>query len=88
MNAMQTLHNQVMNLPERERARLAHDLIQSLHEASDGELNPEQEREIQRCLNSIHDGTASARPVDQVLAVAHCKRSPAYWQGRVPPECA
>ena len=68
MIAVEKIRNEVMTLSASERASLAHDLILSLDDPSDYDLSPTQEREIQRRVNMVREGTASGRPAADVLA--------------------
>ena len=56
-----------MGLSVSERASLAHDLILSLDDPRDYELSEDQEKEIQRRLHSVREGTATGRPADEVF---------------------
>ncbi len=64
-----------MILSASERASLAHDLILSLDDPADNELNPAQEPEIQRRLTMVREGTASGRPAAKVFADIRFKYS-------------
>lgn len=57
-----------MALPARERASLAHELIQSLDDSAACALNPAQEAEIQRRVHLVHNGNAAGRPSAAVFA--------------------
>ena len=75
MNTIQEVRGEVMGLSASERASLAHDLILSLDDPGDYELSPTQEREIQRRLSSVREGTASGRPAAVVFADVRAKYS-------------
>lgn len=52
------LKAQILTLPEAERAELAHDLIASLDEPSDGSVSSEWDREINKRVAQIEAGNA------------------------------
>jgi len=62
------IRNEAMALSVSERASLAHDLILSLEELTNFELSPEQEVEIQRRVQMVHEGKAVGRPAENVFA--------------------
>ncbi|MCP4378733.1 MAG: addiction module protein [bacterium] len=64
-----------MSLSASERASLAHDLILSLDDPADYELDPAQESEIQRRLKMVQQGSASGRPASEVFADIKAKHS-------------
>jgi putative addiction module component (TIGR02574 family) len=68
MMAVEKIRDEVMTLSASERASLAHDLILSLDDPSDYDLSPTQEREIQRRLSIVREGTATGRPAADVLS--------------------
>ncbi len=75
MNKIQKVRSEVMALSASERASLAHDLVLSLDDPADYELNPAQESEIQRRLMMVREGTASGRPAAEVFADVKAKYS-------------
>jgi len=75
MSTIQEVRSEVMALSASERASLAHDLILSLDDPSDLELSPTQEREIQRRVQMVREGTASGRPAEDVFADIKAKYS-------------
>lgn len=68
MITVENVRNEVMALSASERASLAHELILSLDDPADYDLNPTQESEIKRRLNMVREGTASGRPAADVFA--------------------
>ena len=52
------LREQVLNLPEQERAELAHDLIKSLDGAPDADAAEKWAQVIERRAREVLDGTA------------------------------
>ena len=56
---LDTLRTKALNLPERERAQLAHDLLASLDGNPDADEAEAWEAEILRRLQQIDDGTAN-----------------------------
>lgn len=68
MNTVQEIQSEAMALSARERASLAHDLILSLDDPAHFELGPDQEREIQRRVQMVHEGKATSRPAEDVFA--------------------
>ena len=73
MKTAHEIRGEALALSASERASLAHDLILSLDEPSSSELSPAQEEEIQRRLQSVKEGTAVARPADEVLSEIRAK---------------
>lgn len=68
MNTVQEIQSEAMALSASERASLAHDLILSLDDPARFELGPDQEREIQRRVQMVREGTAASRPAEDVFA--------------------
>ena len=64
----QEIQSEVMALSASERASLAHDLILSLDDPAHFKLGPDQEREIQRRVQMVREGTATSRPSEDVFA--------------------
>ena len=56
--SFKTLKTSVLQLPERERAELAHDLITSLDGPADESVEEAWDAEIRRRLGEIDSGTA------------------------------
>jgi len=67
------MKNEALSLPEDERAKLAHELIMSLDEGIDSDVNNEWEAEISRRVKEIKDGTAKGRPAEEVLSEIRAK---------------
>jgi len=65
--------NDALSLPEKERAKLAHELIVSLDEHLDSDAGNAWEREICRRVKEIKDRTAKGRPAEQVLSEIRAK---------------
>jgi putative addiction module component (TIGR02574 family) len=55
------IRGEALALSVSERASLAHDLILSLDDPEDLELQPEQEVEISRRVQSVQEGKATGR---------------------------
>jgi putative addiction module component (TIGR02574 family) len=68
MSTIQEVRKEVMALSASERASLAHDLILSLEDPADLELDAGQEAEIQRRVQMVREGKASGRSSDEVFA--------------------
>lgn len=62
------IRSEVMGLSASERASLAHDLILSLDDSSGLDLGDEQEQEIQRRVQMVHESKVTGRPADAVFA--------------------
>lgn len=60
--------NEALSLPINDRAKLAHELIMSLDERIDSDVNNAWEAEISRRAQQIKDGTAKGRSVEEVLS--------------------
>ena len=75
MNKIQEVRNEIMALSASERASLAHDLILSLDNPDNYELNPSQEIEIQRRLKMVRDGSAVGRIASDVFTDIRAKYS-------------
>lgn len=60
--------NEALSLPIDDRAKLAHELIMSLDEHIDSDVNNAWEAEISRRVQEIKDGTAKGRPAEEVLS--------------------
>jgi putative addiction module component (TIGR02574 family) len=73
MSTVQEIQRDVMALPAGERARLAHEILLSLEDASAYGLSPTQEAEIQRRLLHVREGSASGRPATEVLGDIRAK---------------
>ena len=60
--------NEALSIPINDRAKLAHELIMSLDEHIDSDVNNAWEAEISRRVQEIKDGTAKGRPAEEVLS--------------------
>lgn len=67
MTSVKQLRTQVMGLPARERASLAHDLILSLDDPQDYALGVEQEVEIAKRVQMVREGAATGRAAEDVF---------------------
>lgn len=67
------IRKQVFSLPISERAALAHELILSLDNKDDFVLDEAYEKEIDRRIQSIEDGTAKLIPEEEVMAKARAR---------------
>jgi putative addiction module component (TIGR02574 family) len=59
---------EVLELPESDRAELARLLIESLEETEDVDAEAAWDAELERRLKRIDDGKARLRPAHEVLA--------------------
>lgn len=64
----QRVHTEALAMPAEQRALLAHELIVSLGEPEALTLDDAYEQELQRRLQAVRSGSASARPADEVFA--------------------
>lgn len=62
------IRTEALALSASERASLAHDLILSLDNPDDLELEPEQEAEIKRRVQIIQEGKATGRSLESVVS--------------------
>jgi putative addiction module component (TIGR02574 family) len=62
------IRKEALALSASERASLAHDLILSLDNPDDLELQPEQEAEIQRRVQTVQEGKATGRSLESVVS--------------------
>ncbi len=65
--------NEVLSLPKNDRAKLAHELIVSLDDQIDSDVNTAWEKEINRRVKEIREGTAKGRPAEQILSEIKAK---------------
>jgi putative addiction module component (TIGR02574 family) len=56
------------NLPPEDRARLAEELLASLHEDGDSDIEAAWDEEIRRRIAEIESGTAKLVPAEEVFA--------------------
>lgn len=64
------LTKQAWTLPPEERAQLAEELIASLHDGADPEIEAAWDKEILRRLEEVRQGTAILVPAEDVFAEA------------------
>lgn len=62
------IRTEALALSASERASLAHDLILSLDNPDDLELEPEQEAEIKRRVQIIEEGKATGRSLESAVS--------------------
>lgn len=67
---LESITNAAMTLPERERARLAHDLLASLDGPADISVAEAWDTEICRRINDIESGKTELLDADEVIARA------------------
>ncbi len=68
------VRDDALALSPSERASLAHDLILSLDNPADYNLDPEQEAEIQRRVQMVREGQAKGRLAEDVFGQIKTKR--------------
>jgi putative addiction module component (TIGR02574 family) len=62
------LAQKARTLPPEDRARLAEELLASLHEDSDAEIETAWDEEIRRRISEIESGTAKLISAEEVFA--------------------
>ena len=62
-----------LELPKDERAALAHELISSLDEEKESDVQNAWDMEIERRVSEIKAGKAPGRPAEQILAEIRAK---------------
>jgi len=67
------IKRKALALSVSERANIAHELILSLDDPSNFELDEEQEYQIQRRVKMVKEGKAVGQPADQVFAEIESK---------------
>ena len=67
---VEELSARAKTLPSHDRARLAEELLDSLHGDSDTEADAEWDREIERRVAEIEAGTVTLIPAEEVHAEA------------------
>ena len=70
---LDTLTKDVLALPATERAKLAHMLIHSLDEQTDKDVERAWDKEIERRVREIKNGTAVGKPAAEVFAEIRAK---------------
>jgi putative addiction module component (TIGR02574 family) len=61
------LKDELLRLPETDRAALAHILLDSLDEQTDADAEAAWEAELNRRSEEIHSGKAEGRPASEVF---------------------
>ena len=72
---LQQVASKAHNLSPSERAELAHELIVSLDDVKDKELEMAWDTEIERRIEEIKSGRAKGRPAEEILAEIRAKYS-------------
>ena len=67
-NLVEELSRKARALPPEDRARLAEELLASLHDHPDPEIEAAWDEEIRRRIAEIESGTAKLIPADEVFA--------------------
>jgi putative addiction module component (TIGR02574 family) len=70
---LQEVENKALALSAEERAKLAHELIVSLDDAIDKEVETAWDAEIERRVKEIKSGVAKGRPAEDILAEIRAK---------------
>jgi len=65
--------DEALALPPESRAKLARELVASLEEGSDTDVEAAWDREIEKRVAQIRSGEAQSRPAEQVLAEIRAK---------------
>lgn len=71
--SLDKITHEALGLPAEGRAKLAHELIASLDETSETNVEAAWDREIERRVVEIRKGKAKGRPAEQVLAEVRAK---------------
>ena len=72
---LQEVASKAHNLSPSERAELANELIVSLDDVKDKELEMAWDTEIERRIEEIKSGRAKGRPAEEILAEIRAKYS-------------
>jgi putative addiction module component (TIGR02574 family) len=67
-SVLQEVANRALDLPSEERAELAHELIVSLDNVMDKEVETAWDAEIERRVKEIKSGKARGRLAEDILA--------------------
>ena len=67
-NLVEELSRKARALPPEDRARFAEELLASLHDHPDREIEAAWDEEIRRRMAEIESGTAKLIPADEVFA--------------------
>jgi putative addiction module component (TIGR02574 family) len=65
--------DEALALPPESRAKLARELVASLEEGSDTDVEAAWDREVEKRVAEIKRGEAQGRPAEQVLAEIRAK---------------
>lgn len=72
---LQEVVNKALGLSSKERAELAHELIVSLDDVADKEVETAWDAEIERRVKEIKSGKAKGRSAEDMLAEIRAKYS-------------
>ena len=72
---LQEVANKAFELPLKERAELAHELIVSIDDIIDKEVENAWDVEIERRVKEIRSGTAKGRPAEDIFTEIRAKYS-------------
>ena len=72
---LQEVVNKALDLSSKERAELAHELIVSLDDVADKEVETAWDAEIERRVKEIKSGKAKGRSAEDILAEIRAKYS-------------
>ena len=72
---LQEVVNKALDLSSKERAELAHELIVSLDDVADKEVETTWDAEIERRVKEIKSGKAKGRSAEDILAEIRAKYS-------------
>ncbi len=75
MPSPEELLNEALDLPSRERARLARELLRSLDGGEDGDATEAWTEELRRRLQEVKDGTAELDDWEDVRARLAARRA-------------
>ncbi|MCL5042624.1 MAG: addiction module protein [Gammaproteobacteria bacterium] len=70
---LESITNAAMTLPERERAKLAHDLVASLDGPAELDIAEAWDKEICRRINDIESGKTELLDADEAIARARAR---------------
>jgi putative addiction module component (TIGR02574 family) len=66
--SLEAIFRAALDLPAPERAKLAGELLESLHDSPQTELDAAWSEEIERRIRDIHEGKVKLIPGEEVLA--------------------
>ncbi len=84
-SSAQRIISEAMNLSSAERAQIAEELISSLDEQPDEEVEKAWHVEINRRIDEVESGTVQCVPWEEVLEKLRASaraRKPGYWLSR------